>query len=100
MSLHLLDRSRVPPGLARFATALRGVGARGLDILYPRACLACRKATATMRSARNAGPRCASSRRPYCERLGAPFAQDMRTPGLISPEAMADPPVFGRARAV
>jgi ComF family protein len=38
--------------------------------------------------------------RPYCERLGTPFAQDLRSPGLISPEAMADPPVFGRARAV
>jgi ComF family protein len=35
--------------------------------------------------------------RPYCERLGTPFAQDMRSPGLISPEAMAGPPVFGRA---
>lgn len=37
--------------------------------------------------------------RPWCERLGTPFAQDLG-PGLISPEAFANPPVFYRARAV
>ena len=37
--------------------------------------------------------------RPYCERLGSPFAQDFG-PGLLSPEAIAHPPVYGRARAV
>lgn len=37
--------------------------------------------------------------RPYCERLGTPFAQDLGA-GLLSPECMADPPVWHRARAV
>lgn len=37
--------------------------------------------------------------RPFCERLGTPFEQDLGQ-GLISPQAMADPPVFARARAV
>ena len=37
--------------------------------------------------------------RPFCERLGTPFEQDLGE-GLISPQAMADPPVFARARAV
>ena len=37
--------------------------------------------------------------RPYCERLGTPFAQDLG-PGLLSPECIADPPVWNRARAV
>lgn len=37
--------------------------------------------------------------RPYCERLGIPFAQDLGA-GLLSPQALADPPVYGRARAV
>jgi ComF family protein len=36
--------------------------------------------------------------RPYCERLGTPFEHDLGE-GLISPQAMADPPVFARARA-
>jgi ComF family protein len=36
--------------------------------------------------------------RPFCERLGTPFEQDLGA-GLISPQAAADPPAFGRARA-
>jgi ComF family protein len=35
---------------------------------------------------------------PYCERLGIPFAFDAG-PGLLSMEAIADPPAYGRARA-
>lgn len=71
-----------------------------LDVLYPPHCMACRAATQ--------GPRglCASCwsgmrliERPFCERLGVPFSQDLG-PGLISPEAIARPPVFERARAV
>ena len=38
--------------------------------------------------------------RPYCERLGTPFEQDLGQDGLLSPQAVADPPVFARARAV
>jgi ComF family protein len=38
--------------------------------------------------------------RPFCERLGTPFAMDLGAEGLLSPEAVADPPVFTRARAV
>ena len=38
--------------------------------------------------------------RPYCERLGEPFERDGEAPGMISLEAAAHPPVFGRARAV
>ncbi len=38
--------------------------------------------------------------RPYCDRLGTPFAYDLGVPSLVSPEAMANPPVYGRARAV
>jgi ComF family protein len=35
---------------------------------------------------------------PYCERLGIPFAFEAG-PGLLSMEAIADPPTYGRARA-
>jgi ComF family protein len=35
---------------------------------------------------------------PYCERLGIPFTYDPG-PGVLSLEAIADPPAFGRARA-
>ena len=36
--------------------------------------------------------------RPYCERLGVPFAYDPG-PGILSMEAIADPPTYNRARA-
>src|SRR5436305_6001890 len=101
MFQNVFDSFRTRPGLARFASTLGGLGNRALDIIYPPACLACRKATAAHHAL---CPACWGEmrfiERPYCERLGTPFAQDLRAPGLISPEAMADPPVFGRARAV
>lgn len=37
--------------------------------------------------------------RPYCERLGTPFSFDIGGP-LLSPQAIAEPPAFDRARAV
>jgi ComF family protein len=36
--------------------------------------------------------------RPYCERLGIPFAYDPG-PGILSMQAIADPPAYARARA-
>lgn len=38
--------------------------------------------------------------RPFCERMGTPFALDLGVGTLISPRAIAEPPVFRRARAV
>lgn len=38
--------------------------------------------------------------KPYCERLGTPFDVDLGQPGLLSPEAIANPPVYARARSV
>jgi ComF family protein len=86
---------------ARTLTALRAVGDVAMDIAFPPACLACRRATET------AGSLCAECwasvrfiERPYCERLGTPFPVDLGMDGLLSPEAVADPPVYERARAV
>src|ERR1700735_3244762 len=71
-----------------------------LDALYPPTCLACRAATDGHGAL---CPGCWSTmrfiERPFCERLGTPFEQDLGQ-GLISPQAMADPPAFSRARAV
>lgn len=70
------------------------------DLAYPPCCLACKAAVDA------AGSLCPSCwvampfiERPFCERLGTPFAQDLG-PGLLSPAATSDPPVFARARAV
>jgi ComF family protein len=81
------------------ALALR-LGQAALDTLYPPTCLACRAATDRHGAL---CPRCWSAmrfiERPFCERLGTPFEHDLGQ-GLISPQAMADPPAFARARAV
>lgn len=71
-----------------------------LALLYPPTCIACQAATG---EAHGLCAACWSGirfiERPYCERLGTPFAVDLGQP-LLSPAAIADPPVFGRARAV
>lgn len=101
MSGSFLETIRTAPRLAQAGAALAALGSRALDLVYPPACLACRKATGAHDAlCSDCWGEMRFIERPFCERLGTPFAQDMRTPGLISPEAMADPPVFGRARAV
>ncbi len=92
------------PFPARAAAAARALARSALhatlDIVFPPGCIACRRSVE-----RGAGLCAACWRsmrfieRPYCERSGVPFAQDFG-PGLLSPEAIAHPPVYGRARAV
>jgi ComF family protein len=84
---------------ARFAGALRGTGRVVLDAVLPPLCPACRKPVAD-----DGGlcPGCWSQLSfitpPYCERLGIPFAYDPG-PGVLSMQAIADPPAYERARA-
>ncbi len=100
----LQDDAAPLAGPRRAAAALRALTRRGaevaLDLVYPPGCLACRRAVAAPGTL---CPACWTKvrfiERPFCERLGTPFAQDLGA-GLISPEAMADPPAWGRARAV
>ncbi len=67
--------------------------------VLPPTCLACRKPAG---AGGGLCPKCWQGagfiERPYCERLGTPFAYDSGGP-LISPSAFSDPPVFDRARA-
>jgi len=80
--------------------ALGRIGRGGLDLLYPPACMACGAGTGSTDAL---CPACWQQMRfiakPYCQRLGTPFAVDYGGE-LLSPAAIADPPVFGRARAV
>jgi ComF family protein len=80
---------------------LRGLAHAALDTAFPPACLNCRESTGA------SGSLCAACwaqvrfiERPFCDRLGTPFAMDLGNDGLLSPEAVADPPVYARARAV
>ncbi len=96
------------PRLARWRVGLKPLGSAALDLLYPPACLVCRVGVGDGAAL---CPRCWSRmrfiERPYCERLGTPFSADFAadpSPGgvgrALSPQAIADPPVYRRARAV
>ncbi|MFN8830874.1 MAG: ComF family protein [Labrys sp. (in: a-proteobacteria)] len=84
------------PVLAR---GLRHAGARLVDWFLPPACLGCQAPTQTPHGL---CPACWSQlpliERPFCERLGTPFSFDPGD-GLLSPDAIAHPPAYHRARA-
>lgn len=78
---------------------LARAGGRLADIVLPPRCLVCREMTGSHASL------CASCwrdlaliERPYCERLGIPFVYD-HGEGMISAQAAANPPAYGKARA-
>lgn len=79
--------------LASLATAIVGIG-------LPPLCPNCREPLA---QARGLCPECWSRlsfiSRPYCDRLGVPFPYDQGA-GMLSLEAIANPPAYQRARAV
>ena len=81
--------------------AARGGLGAAVGLVYPPTCAACGAATGTPHTLCAA---CWSGlaliERPYCEHLGLPFAVDLGVGALVSPRALADPPVFARARAV
>ncbi|WP_457089238.1 ComF family protein [Microvirga sp. P5_D2] len=88
------------PFSSRLRQAARAVSRSALSLLYPPTCIACQAATGEPHGL------CAGCwagmhliERPFCERLGIPFQVDLGQP-LFSPAAIADPPVFQRARAV
>ena len=93
--------TRLKPALQPLGELTRRAGARALDLVYPPVCMACRRATSGHFAL---CPACWTQmrfiERPFCERLGTPFDVDLGQPGLLSPEAIANPPVFSRARSV
>ena len=87
-----------PTPIKRAADAVRAVLRGTLDLALPPLCPACREPA----EGRGLCPGCWSKlsfiTRPYCERLGIPFVYDPG-PGILSMEAIADPPAYHRARA-
>ena len=88
----------LPFPIKRAAGAVRAVLRSALDLALPPLCPACREPV----EGRGLCPACWSKlsfiTRPYCERLGIPFVYDPG-PGILSMEAIADPPAYHRARA-
>ena len=88
----------LPVQIKRAADTVRAVFGAALDLALPQLCPACRAPV----EGRGLCPACWSKlsfiSRPYCERLGIPFVYDPG-PGILSMEAIADPPAYHRARA-
>ena len=83
---------------ARFGVGLRAVLGRTLDIALPPLCLACRELVGENGLCATCWGKLSFIAPPYCERLGIPFAYDPG-PGVLSMQAIADPPAYHRARA-
>jgi ComF family protein len=86
------------PRLKRAADAARTVLRSALDIALPPLCAACRQTVRGRGLCSSCWSKLSFITRPYCERLGIPFVYDPG-PGILSMEAIADPPAYQRARA-
>jgi ComF family protein len=69
-----------------------------LDIALPTLCVSCREPVAGVGVCAACWAKLSFIAPPFCPRLGIPFVYDPG-PGLLSMEAIADPPAYARARA-
>ena len=90
--------ARASGRLVRAARGLRGYLRRTLDVALPPLCPACRDLVTDNGVCSNCWSKLSFIAPPYCPRLGIPFVYDPG-PGILSMQAIADPPAFGRARA-
>jgi len=84
--------------LARFTAGLRASLRLGLDTALPPLCPACRDLVTDNGLCPACWGKLAFISTPYCPRLGIPFAYDPG-PGILSMQAIANPPAYSRARA-
>src|SRR4249919_2626213 len=87
------------PAVARFRNGVRSALWLALDFALPRLCPSCREPLGDGNGlCAHCWSRLSLIEPPYCARLGIPFAYDPG-PGLLSMEAIANPPSYDRARA-
>jgi ComF family protein len=84
--------------LHRFAAPFRAAFGAALDVALPPLCPACRELVGDNGLCAACWSKLSLIAPPYCERLGIPFAYDPG-PGVLSMQAIADPPAYTRARA-
>jgi ComF family protein len=82
----------------RLAGALRAAFGLAVEVALPRLCASCREPVGGEGLCAACWSKLAFITPPYCERLGIPFPYDPG-PGVLSMEAIADPPAYRRARA-
>src|SRR3954469_7081103 len=81
-----------------FRKLMSHAGRLALDIALPTLCVACREPVAGVGVCAACWAKLSFIAPPHCPRLGIPFVYDPG-PGLLSMEAIADPPAYQRARA-
>jgi ComF family protein len=87
------------PWAKRFVAGLRSFAGLTLDAALPPLCPACREVVGESAGLCAAcWSKLSPIERPFCERLGIPFVYDPG-PGILSMQAIADPPAYTRARA-
>jgi len=84
--------------LGRLADALRAAFGLAVDVALPQLCASCREPVGSDGLCPACWSKVSFIAPPYCERLGIPFPYDPG-PGVLSMEAIADPPTYRRARA-
>src|SRR5947207_1675496 len=89
---HLRGALRACRGAASHAAKL------ALDIALPTLCVACREPVDGEGVCAKCWAKLSFIAAPFCPKLGIPFVYDPG-PGLLSMEAIADPPAYARARA-
>ncbi|HEV7877550.1 ComF family protein [Bradyrhizobium sp.] len=95
-----MEAGTAPP--RSFGHTLRAVWSHAarlaLDVALPTLCVACRAPVAGVGVCAGCWAKLSFIAPPLCPRLGIPFVYDPG-PGLLSMEAIADPPAYSRARA-
>src|SRR5204862_938000 len=86
------------PPRRRISRALRSALGVLVDFALPPLCASCHEPVADTGLCPSCWSRLSFIAPPYCARLGIPFGYDPG-PGVLSMEAIADPPSYGRARA-
>ena len=87
-----------PSRLTRLANGVRAIFRVAVDVALPQLCASCREPVGSDGLCPACWSKLSFIAPPYCERLGIPFAYDPG-PGVLSMEAIADPPAYYRARA-
>lgn len=87
-----------PARLRRLAGALRATFGLVVDVALPQLCASCREPVGDAGLCAACWAKLSFIAPPYCKRLGIPFTYDPG-PGILSMEAIADPPAYHRARA-
>jgi len=98
METGLASTGTRPPRVRRIGNALRAAFGLVVDVALPQLCASCREPVGDAGLCAACWAKLSFIAPPYCERLGIPFTYDPG-PGILSMEAIADPPAYHRARA-